>query len=128
MATNLVKDNGNILPVVVTDPATPTSGAVVRFGSIIGVALGAEGEGGAGATETVVDFTPGKIWNLLVDDNAGTGIAAGALLYYHDTETGSPSANLNNSSASADAFGAIALDAVSANATTTIRVMVRPTT
>lgn len=128
MATNLVKDNANIMPCVVTHPTTPASGGVVRFGSIIGVALGAEGEGGAGSTETVVDFTPGKIWNLPVDDDAGTGIAAGALLYYHDTATGSPATALNNASSGANAFGAIALDAVSANATTTIRVLIRPTT
>lgn len=127
MATNLVKDNGNILPVVVTHPAAPTSGAPVRFGSIIGVATAAEGAGGAAATQTVVDFTPGRIYDLAVDDNEGSGIAAGDLLYYHDTATGSPATSLNNSSTSADAFGAIALEALGANATGTIQVMIRPT-
>ena len=69
-----------------------------------------------------------KVWDLLVDDNAGSGIAVGAKLYYHDTGTGSPATSGNNSSGSADAEVGIALEAISANATDTIHVLVTATT
>lgn len=122
MATNLVYKEPS-LSVVVTHPTTPTSGMPVRFGTLTGVALTDEGDGGNEATETSVDFTPGKTWDLSVDDNAGTGIAVGAKVYYHDTGTGTPATSLNNSSVAADAFFGYALEVVAANATTTIQVM-----
>lgn len=122
MATNEVYRPGYKLAVVVTHPATPASGDPIRFGDLTGVAVLDEGDGGAGATETVVDLGPG-VWDLSVDDNEGTGIAVGDSVYYHDTGTGSPASSLNNSATSLDAFFGIALEAVSANATSTIQVL-----
>ena len=46
MATNLYQDPGNVLSVVVTNPAAPDSGDPVRFGSLTGLALVDEGDGG----------------------------------------------------------------------------------
>lgn len=125
MANNLVR-NEPVLSVVVTHPASPVTGNPVRYGVLVGVALTDEGEGGNAATETTVDFGR-KVWDLPVDDNAGTGIAVGAKLYYHDTGTGSPATSINNSSASADAEVGIALEAITANGTDTINVLVTAT-
>lgn len=125
MASNLVRSEPT-LSVVVTHPASPVTGNPVRYGKIVGVALTDEGEGGNAATETTVDFGR-KVWDLVVDDNGGSGIAVGDKLYYHDTGTGSPTTSINNSSSSADAEVGIALEAISANATTTINVLVTAT-
>jgi len=122
MATNLIKDNGWQLAVVADDPAAPNSGDPVRFGTQVGVALNDEGDGGAGSTETITDFGP-RVWDLSVDDDLGSAIAAGDRLYYHDTQTGSPATSVNNNPEGADAEAGIALEAVSANATTTIEVL-----
>ena len=110
------------LAVVASHPATPASGAPVRYGNISGVAELDEGDGGAGATETVVYFGPG-VFDLLVDDDAGTGIAVGAPIYYHDTATGTPATNLNNVATSMNAYFGVALETVGANATATINVL-----
>lgn len=126
MATNLKKEVPQ-LPVVVTHPAAPNSGDPVRFGVLVGVALADEGDGGAGATETVVDFGR-KVWTLNVDDNEGTGIAVGAKLYYHDTGTGTPATSINNTATAADAEAGVALGALGANATGAIDVLITPTT
>ena len=126
MANNLVR-NIPKFSVVVTHPTSPETADPVRVGTKVGVALTDEGEGGNAATKTTVDFGE-KVWDLLVDDNAGSGIAVGAKLYYHDTGTGSPATSVNNSSGSADAEVGIALEAISANATDTINVLVTATT
>ena len=123
MATNLVRDNGYVLPVVASDPAAPNSGDPVRFGSLVGVALADEGAGGAGSTETVVDFGR-RVWDLSVDDNVGGGISVGDKLYYHDTQTGEPATSINNDPVDADAVVGEALEAVTAAATSTINVLV----
>jgi predicted RecA/RadA family phage recombinase len=122
MATNQVFKPGWQLSVVVSHPTTPTSGAPVRYGTLVGIALTDEGEGGNTATQTTVDFGPG-IWDLTVDDNLGTGIAVGDALYYHDTGTGTGSVNVNNDPTGAQAFFGYAMETVSANATTEIQVM-----
>ena len=121
-ATNEINLPGNNLSVVITHPAAPNSGDPVRFGQLTGIAMLDEGDGGAGATETPTYFGPG-VYDLTVDDNEGTGIAVGDSIYYHDTGTGTGSVNLNNSSTGMDAFFGIALEVVSANATTLINVM-----
>lgn len=122
MATNRVRKDGYHLPVVCSHPTTPNSGDPVRFGTLTGVALVDESDGGNASGETSVDFGP-SVWNLTVDDNGGSGIAKGAAIFYHDTGTGTPTTSLNNSATSADAFFGYALEAVSANATTTIKVL-----
>lgn len=127
MARNQVNKPGYQLSVVVTNPATPVSGGPVRYGTLPGIALTDEGEGGNDATKTSVDFGPG-IWELTVDDDLGTGIAVGDALYYHDTGTGTGSVNVNNRPNGAQCFFGYALETVSANATTAINVMkVAPT-
>ena len=123
MATNEIFRPGYQIAVVVSHPATPVSGDPVRLGAITGIAQADEGEGQvAAATETSVDFGPG-VWDMVVDDNEGTGIAIGDPIYYHDTATGSPATRLNNSATGENGFFGFALEAISANGTATIRVM-----
>lgn len=121
MATNIVYEPAHKLAVVVTDPAAPDSGDPVRYGVQTGIALLDEGEGGAGATETIVHFGQ-FVAELYVDDTSGAGIAVGDPLFYDDTETGNPATNLNDDSVNGYFFG-IALEAVGANATTKIKVL-----
>ena len=121
-ATNKVHDPGWNLAVVIDHPAAPNSGDPVRFGVMTGVAMLDEGDGGAGSTETVVDFGPG-VYDLTVDDDADTGIAVGASIYYHDTGTGTGLVNLNNNATGLDAYFGIALEVVGTNATTLINVL-----
>lgn len=122
MASNLITNNAWNLVVVADHPSSPTTGQPIRFGTQMGVALTDEGEGGAGSTETVVDFGP-RVWDLSVDDDLGTGISIGDRLYYHDTQTGSPATSINNNPEGADAEAGIALEAVTANGTSTINVL-----
>lgn len=123
MAINL-KRSHPVFPVVCSHPATPNSGDPVRVGSLAGVALTDEGDGGNVATETTVDFR-NQVWSLNVDDNGGGGIALGDILYYHDAQTGTPATSVNNSAASADAVFGIAFGTLGANATGTIDVLLR---
>ena len=124
MATNIVYEPAHKLAVVVTDPAAPDSGDPVRYGVQTGIALLDEGEGGAGATETIVHFGQ-FVAELYVDDTSGAGIAVGAPLFYDDTATGDPLTNLNDDGINGYFFG-IALEAVGANATTQIKVLHMP--
>lgn len=121
MAQNIDYQPGYNLRVAVTHPATPASGDPVRFHSITGIALTDEGDGGSVSTETTVYIGPG-IFTLTVDDNETGGIAVGDRLYYHDTGTGTPTTNINNTPAGGYFYG-IALGVVGANATTAIQVM-----
>ena len=120
MATNLVQEPGLQLSVVVTNPAAPDSGDPVRFGSLTGLAITDEGDGGNAATETTVNFGQ-FVANFSVDDTSGSGIAVGAYVFYDDTATGTPTTNLNDDSAGY--FFGIALEAVGNNATTEIEVL-----
>lgn len=122
MSTNEIFKPGWNLSVVCSHPATPASGDPIRYGEMTGIAETDEGDGGNGTTTTSVYFGPG-VYDLTVDDNEGTGIAVGDSIYYHDTGTGTGSVNLNNSATAMDAFFGIALETVSADATTEIRVM-----
>ena len=122
MATNLHQRPGYSLSVAASHPAAPDSGDPVRYGNLTGVALTDEGDGNNATTHTSVDFGP-AVWNLSVDDNEGTGSAVGDPIYYHDTGTGDPVSNLNNTATSMDAYFGVALEVVTANATTTIEVM-----
>lgn len=122
MAKNRIRVDGYHLPVVCSHPAAPDSGDPIRYGAMTGVALVDEGDGGNAATETTVDFGP-SVWDLVVDDNEGTGIAVGDAVYYHDTGTGTPTTSLNNSATSMDAYFGVALEAVSTNGTSRINVL-----
>ncbi len=123
MAKYLVMEPGWNQSVVVTNPAAPNSGDPVRFGSLTGMAITDEGDGGNAATETSVNFGS-FIADLYVDDTSGAGIAVGAAVFYDDTATGSPASNLNDDN-TAYFFG-FALEAVGANATTRINVYHTP--
>jgi predicted RecA/RadA family phage recombinase len=118
MATNF--DSNPPLSVVISNPATPSSGDPCRFGKLTGVALIDEGD--SIALETTLDIAE-KVWDLSVDDNLGGTIAVGDPIYYHDSQTGTPATSLNNDPTGAQAFFGIALDTVAADATTTIRVL-----
>ncbi len=113
---------GYSLSVAATNPTTPTSGVPVRYGTLTGVAVTDEGEGGNASTKTTIDFGPG-VFDLVVDDDLGGGIAVGDPVWYNDTASGSPATNLNNKPTGAEAFFGYALEAVTANATTRINVM-----
>jgi adhesin HecA-like repeat protein len=121
MATNRIFSPGYRLSVVCTNPATPVSGGPVRYGTRTGVAIQDEGDGGNDSTKTTVDFGP-NVWDLVVDDDLGGGIAVGDPIWYNDTASGSPATNLSNKPAGSEAFFGYALETVSANATTLINV------
>ena len=117
MATNEIHKPGWQLAVVVSDPATPTSGDPVRYGVLTGIALLDEGAGGVGATETVVDFGPG-VWDIPVTAESGA-VAAGDALFYDDAIDG-----VNNDAVNGYFFG-FALELV-ASGTVTIKVLHTP--
>lgn len=110
---------GEVLTVACSDPATPTSGAPVRFGYLTGVAVTAEGEGGNAATETTVHFGEG-VFDLSVkgvDQDGNSAVAVGDMLFYVDADT--PKLSKKNTGY---LFG-FALEAVDSAATATINVL-----
>jgi len=115
---NFVQD-GKHLPVVCSDPATPASGDPVRFGTMTGVALSAEGEGGVSAsTETMVKFD-GGVYKLSVkgiDDSAGSAVSVGDSIFYVDADTPKLSKK------SSGYFFGIAMATITSGATATIEV------
>lgn len=118
---SIVSQPGSRAAVIVSSPAAPVGGDPIRYGVTTGLALLDKGEGGAAATETIVEFGP-MLCNVVVDDNEGGGVVPGDPIYYHDTATGSPVSHLNNSALGADAFFGIAMETVGHNATTSIKV------
>jgi predicted RecA/RadA family phage recombinase len=116
MADNIVSSILRMTwPVVVTDPAAPNSGDPVRFGSMTGIAMLDEGDGGVAATVTVVDF--GRyVADHPVTDVVGGGIAVGATVYYDD------GADRLENDTTGTPYG-VALEAVGGGATTTIQVL-----
>jgi predicted RecA/RadA family phage recombinase len=117
MAQNYVQP-GEYINAVASDPATPASGDPVRVGTIPGVAVTKEGEGGNASTETTI-ATRG-VFNLSVKGVDGVGnsaVAKGDKLYYVDGDT--PKLSKKTSGA---LFGK-ALGAVDSAATATIPVM-----
>ena len=122
MANNEVYGWNGRLSVPCTDPALPTSGVPVRYGSLTGVAVTDEAADGNAALATTVDFSM-NVWDVVVDDDGGGGIAVGDPIYYHDTGTGTGAVHLNNVATGMNAFFGIALEAVGANATTLINVL-----
>lgn len=116
MAKTLVHKDGDRISVAVTHPTTPASGDPVRLGTLPGIAL--TNERADGTTSVALK----GIFNVLVDDDAATGIAIGARLYYQDTPTGSPATSVNNNATTPEAVFGYALGTVATNATTVIPV------
>lgn len=116
MAKNRKYANGRKLSLVASHPATPVSGDPCRVGKMAGVALTTERADGT----TSIDFE--GVYNINVDDDAGTGIAVGDLLYYQDGATGSPATNVNNNATTPEASFGFALGTLGANATGVIPV------
>jgi hypothetical protein len=119
MATNMTRDDIYRVPVVCSDPATPTSGSPVRYGLLTGVALVDESAGGNASGETSVDFGP-REWSLSVkgvNDSGNSAVAKGEAIFYTDGDT--PKLNKKSSGY----FFGIASEAITSGATATIRVM-----
>lgn len=119
MATNRVFHDGRQLSLVCSDPATPASGDPVIVGSIPGVALTKEGEGGNASTATTVD-TAG-VYELSVkgiDGSGNSAVAVGDILYYVTGDT--PKLSKKNTGVR---FG-YALGTVGSSATATIAVKI----
>jgi predicted RecA/RadA family phage recombinase len=89
MASNIVREPGTVLSVVVSNPAAPVTGDPVRYGERTGVALTDEGEGGNGATETTVNFGPfvGLFSVKGIDGSGNSAVAVGDSIYYVDGDT-----------------------------------------
>lgn len=123
MATNLIQDDGLILAnIAATAPTTPVSGSPVRYGSLTGVALTNEGEGGNSSGNITMDMGQ-RVWDLLVHDSGGAGISVGDALYFDDTATGSgTTTNINKDGTNGYFFG-FALEAISAGSQDTIKVL-----
>lgn len=118
MATNRIMSPGYQLSVVCTTPTTPQSGGPVRYGTMTGIALTDEAEGGNPTGYTSVDFGPG-VWDLSVTDTVTGGIAVGDPLFLNAAAT------LIDNTATGYFFG-IALEAILTGATATIRVLHMP--
>lgn len=122
MATNKVYTAPPALSVVCSDPTTPASGDPVRFGTLTGVAIQDEGEGGNATGYTTMDFS-GSAWNLSVkgiDGSGNSAVAVGDALFYVDADTPKLSKKATGY------FFGFALEAVSSGATTTIKVLHTP--
>lgn len=119
MADNLVFEDVRALSVACSDPTTPASGDPVRYGSLCGVALTDEGDGGNAATDTSVDFGEG-VWSLSVkgvDDSGDSAVAVGDALFYVDADD--PKLSKKQSGY----FFGFAMGALNAGASGAIRVL-----
>lgn len=110
---NKIYDPGYLLSVVVTKPDTPSSGDPVRCGTITGVAVTDEGDGGNATGYTTVDFGPG-VYDVEVTDGSG-GIAIWDPIYLDANATGL-------SDTASDYLFGYALETVAAGETATIKV------
>lgn len=116
MATNLIYDGVSGIPVTCSHPTTPVSGGPVRFGELTGVALEAEETDG----KTVVDFAPGKVWDLSVkgvDGSGNSAVAVGDKIYYVDADTPVLSKK------TAGRFFGFAMEAITSGSTDTINIL-----
>ncbi len=114
MAQNFVQ-KGHTINAAASDPAAPAVGGPVVVGTIAGVALSAEGEGGNAAGECSI-ATKG-VFNLAVkghDGDADAPVAVGDRIYYDG--------GILNTHIHAVLYGK-ALGAVVAGETTTIPVL-----
>ena len=118
MAKNIIHEPGYNLSVVVTSPATPASGDPVRFGSLTGIALVDEGDGGNVPTETTCNFGPFVADIPVVAEAAA--ISVGDALFYDDAIGG-----VNNDAVNGYFYG-YALEAIGNGLTATINVFHTP--
>ncbi len=87
MAKNFVQ-KGHTIVAAASDPAAPASGDPVLVGTIAGVALTREGEGGNASTDTTI-ATEG-VFNLSVkgvDGGGNSAVAVGDRIYYVTGDT-----------------------------------------
>ena len=124
MATNIKRylQGHFALPVIVTNPTTPSSGDPVRYGELTGIALTDEGEGGNGATYTTVEFGAcvADVSVKAVDGSGNSAVAVGDTIYYVDADTPKLSKK-----ASGYFFG-FAMEAITSGSTDTINVLKLP--
>lgn len=119
MATNMIQTVADTIVAACTAPATPASGDPVLLGSIPGVALTDEGEGGNAATETTVQRTGVFDLSVKAENNSGNvAVAAGDILYYDAAAT----VKINKDVTNGVRFG-YALEAIDSGTTDTIRVL-----
>ena len=93
MAINRVFEDGRKMSLVVTHPASPSSGNPIRFGQMTGVALTDERTDG----DTTVDLGP-AVYDLSVkgeDNDGNAAIAVGAQLFYVDGDIGDGTGTLS---------------------------------
>lgn len=118
MAKNYINEGG-VIHAAASYPATPVSGSPVLVGTIPGVALTGEGEGGNAAGQCSI-ATEG-VFDLLVEavNNGGnSAVAIGDKIYYEAGET----PPLNKDSVSGVLFGK-ALETVTSGESDTIKVL-----
>jgi len=120
MATNIRHRPGWELPVVVTNPATPSSGDPVRYGERTGIALTDESNTSSGLAtgETSVYFGPCVVEVSVkgIDDSGNSAVAVGDSIYYVDADTP------NLSKKASGYFFGFAMAAVDSGATATVEV------
>lgn len=117
MAQNYVAPGKHIIAAC-SHPAVPASGDPVRLGTICGVAMTKEGEGGNASTEATVCLQ--GIFNLSVkgvDQSANSAVAVGDKIYYTDADT--PVLGKKNTGV----FFGVALGTVTSGGTATIPVL-----
>lgn len=118
MATNQIFSGWDPLSVVCSDPATPNSGDPVRYGSMCGIAMTDESEGGNASGYTSVYFGPG-VFDMSVkgvDGSGNSAVAVGDALWYVDADTPKLSKKATGY------FFGFALETVNSGSTATIRV------
>lgn len=122
MSTNLIMPDAFKLSVACSDPSTPASGGPVRFGSLTGVAVTDEAEGGNATGKTTVDFGQ-AIYDLSVkgvDGSGNSAVTAGDALFYVDADTPKLSKKATGY------FFGYALEGVGSGSTATIQVLHTP--
>lgn len=115
MATNIIYEDGNVLDLVCSAPATPASGGPVICGTLAGVALTNERADGKTSVKLngVADLSVKG-----VDGNGNSAVALYDVIYYTDGDT--PKLNKKTTGTR---YG-IALEAIDAGATATIKVRI----
>ena len=108
------------LSVIVSHPASPSSGNPVRMGDLTGVAITDEDSAGL----TSVDFRANIVYDLSAkaeDDDGNIAIAKGDQLFYVDADIDDGTGTLSKK-VSGRFFG-IAFEAITSGSTDTIRIM-----
>ena len=122
MAINRILEDGRKMSLVVTHPASPSSGNPIRFGQMTGVALTDERTAG----DTTVDLGP-AVYDLSVkgeDNDGNAAIAVGAQLFYVDGDIGDGTGTL--SAKIAGYFYGFLLEAQESGVTSNRNVLMMP--